>query len=56
MGRGGEVCDDAGDKGQAREGKADDGEVLEVPAVRFVYGIGIIMEPFERVYKGGETK
>lgn len=27
-----------------------------MPAVRIAYGIGIIKEPFERVYEGGETK
>jgi len=55
-GRGSEVCEEPEDKGQAGEGETDDGQVLEVPAVGVVDGVGVVVEPFERVDEGGETE
>ena len=55
-GRAGEVGEEAGGEGQQGDEQADDGEVLEVPAVGGGDGIWVLEEPVERVEEGGEAE
>jgi hypothetical protein len=51
--RAGEVGDQAGEEGEEGDEQADDGQVLEVPAVAAGDGVGVLEEPVEGVEEGG---
>ena len=51
--RAGEVGDQAGEEGEEGDEHANDGQVLEVPAVAAGDGVGVLEEPVEGVEERG---
>lgn len=52
----GDVGEEGDGEGGSRKGEAEDGEVLQVPAVRVVDGVGVLHEVGEGVGEGGEAE